>query len=124
MPRTGAKKSTLKGPKPTAASRSYGSGRWNETQKVRQQPTAAAWTTKCDWLDETQNKDGQEAEPPEAEGKSEGASSARPNIECDVCSQFWFWSEFAYAEVGDDQNWRPSNVHAPKLMEVVALVKR
>eukprot|EP00971_Amphidinium_carterae_P072956 1442757-Amphidinium_carterae.1 len=60
-----------------------------------------------------------EVEPPEAEGKCQGG-----NIKCEVCYEFGVWSEFAFAEVSDDLDWRPANVYAPKLMEVVALVKR
>eukprot|EP00971_Amphidinium_carterae_P335283 6471056-Amphidinium_carterae.1 len=124
MPRSGAKKSILKVHKPLPTSHSDGGERWNETQKVRQQPSAAASTTKWDWWDETQKKDEQEPELIEAEGKGEGRRTVNPNIECEVCSVCGVWSEFAYAEVDDELNWRPSNVHAPKLMDVVALVKR
>eukprot|EP00971_Amphidinium_carterae_P073113 1445849-Amphidinium_carterae.1 len=92
----------LKVPKPLPASRSDGSERWNGTQKVRP-------TSKWDWWDETQKKDEQETEPMEVEGKTEGRRTVNPTILCDVCSVFGVWSEFAYAEVDDELNWRPSN---------------
>eukprot|EP00971_Amphidinium_carterae_P019673 387743-Amphidinium_carterae.1 len=80
MPRRGAKKSIVKAPAAAAvfklkeaAKRQAPTGsdgrEWrNETQKVRQHPPAAASTTKWDCSDETQKKEEQEPEPPEAEG--------------------------------------------------------
>eukprot|EP00971_Amphidinium_carterae_P228017 4522798-Amphidinium_carterae.1 len=65
-------------------------------------------------------------EPPEpTAGQFEGGRTVSSNIQCDVCAEYGLWSQFAFAQVGEvDFKWSPANVHAQKLSEAVALVKK
>eukprot|EP00971_Amphidinium_carterae_P087127 1723460-Amphidinium_carterae.1 len=76
----------------------------------------------------------QDQEYPEPEGKWEGGRTVSGNIKCQCCGESGLWSQFAFAQLGDEfkwkvpepgdeLQWRAAVIHNQKLSEVLALVK-